>query len=431
MWWQTKHKQFYLMFPKMNVLKTLLGFILIIPLACNSSDNRQLAEKPAAKADTATSTLKVGAEILLQDHLDELEGKRVGLVMNPTARVNGTHMLDTLLSRNVNLTALFAPEHGFRGEAGAGETIEDGEDKATGLPVYSLYGKTRKPTPEMLQNVDVLLFDMQDVGARFYTYNATMGLVLEAAADAEVPVWVLDRPNPAGGEYVTGWLLEQQYKSFVGAYPIPMAHGMTLGELAQMMIGERWLQTVKQPQLKVISMRGWKRSMKWPQTGLEWHPPSPNLPTFEHAFMYLGTVLFEGTNLSEGRGTPDPFLTIGSPATDLTDEQLDSLRTSFPSVIIDRAKFAPESIPGKSLNPKLEGQTCSGVRLSVTDYSKFNPVQFGLQLLELMLKNTKNGEMNEFIYKLAGSRDVEDFSSDWGIGVEVFKEAREPYLLYK
>ncbi len=419
------------MHPGMSLKKRILVLNFLLAgflLGCNASENN----KPSGQAKTTGfDSLAVGAEVLLQNHLDELEGKRVGLVMNPTARVDGTHMLDTLLARDVNVTALFAPEHGFRGESGAGEVIEDGEDQATGLPVYSLYGKTRKPTPEMLQNVDVLLFDMQGVGARFYTYNATMGLVLEAAADAEVPVWVLDRPNPAGGEYVTGWLLEQQYKSFVGAYPIPMAHGMTLGELAQMMIGERWLQTVKQPQLKVIPMRGWKRSMKWPETELEWYPPSPNLPTFEHAYMYLGTVLFEGTNLSEGRGTPNPFLTIGSPATDITDEQLDSLRTEFPAVTINRAEFTPESIPGKALNPKLEGQTCSGVRLSITDYEKFNPVKFGLQLLEMMLRNTKNGEMNEFIYKLAGSRDIEDFSSDWEIGVEVFKEAREPYLLYK
>src|SRR5699024_177258 len=159
-----------------------------------------------------SSKVKVGAEVLLEEHLDELEGKRVGLVMNPTARVEGAPMLDTLL----------AAEHGFRGDAGAGETIENGVDQATGLPVFSLYGETRKPTSEMLSKVDLLLFDMQDVGARFYTYNVTMGNVIEAAAAEDVPVWVLDRPNPAGGNYISGWMMQDEHRSFVGAYPIPM-----------------------------------------------------------------------------------------------------------------------------------------------------------------------------------------------------------------
>src|SRR5699024_2804303 len=162
-------------------------------------------------------------------------------VMNPTARVEGTHMLDTLLARGVNVTALFAPEHGFRGDAGAGEVIENGVDQATGLPVYSLYGDTRKPTPEMLQHVDLLLFDMQGVGARFYTYITTLGLVLEAAAASDVPVWVLDRPNPAGGKYISRWMMRKGHQSFVGAYAIPMAYGLTLGELAKMIVGEHWI----------------------------------------------------------------------------------------------------------------------------------------------------------------------------------------------
>jgi uncharacterized protein YbbC (DUF1343 family) len=372
-----------------------------------------------------------GAEVLIQDHLDELQGKRVGLVMNPTARVNGTHMLDTLQDRDVNITALFAPEHGFRGEAGAGEVIEDGQDQATGLPVYSLYGKTQKPTQQMLKGVDLLLFDMQDVGARFYTYNVTLGLVLEAAANAEVPVWVLDRPNPAGGNYVAGWTLEEKYQSFVGAYPIPMAHGLTLGELAKMMIGERWLQTVKRPQLKVIPMKGWNRSMKWPQTGLDWHPPSPNLPTFEHAYMYLGTVLFEGTNLSEGRGTDDPFLTIGSPQTKITEAQIDSLKSRFPFVNIEPTTFTPESIPGKALHPKFEGETCYGVKLSISNYGESNPIKFGVALLEVMLNDTEGGKQTDFIYKLAGSENIQSFSTDWQLDVETFKEARKPYLMYE
>lgn len=405
-------------------LFVVLGFLSITCAA--EKDSKSAAQQQLVSPDSVIT----GAEVLLQNHLDELKGKRVGLVMNPTARVGNTHMLDTLLARDVNVTALFAPEHGFRGDAGAGETIEDGTDQATGLPVYSLYGDNRKPTPEMLDKVDVLLFDMQDVGARFYTYNVTLGLLLEAAAVAEKPVWVLDRPNPVGGEYVAGWMMEEPYQSFVGAYPIPMAHGMTLGELAKMMIGERWLETTMEPQLKVIPMKGWTRSMKWPETGLDWYPPSPNLPTFEHAFMYLGTVLFEGTNLSEGRGTPDPFLTIGSPQTQISDEQVISLKNQFPSVQIERITFTPKSMPGKAPNPKFRGETSYGVNLSINNYDDFDPVRFGVALLELLLKNTEGGKQIDFIYKLAGSKDVQSFSINWGDEVEKFKKQREPYLIY-
>ncbi|MDX1591155.1 MAG: DUF1343 domain-containing protein, partial [Balneolaceae bacterium] len=242
--------------------------------------------------------VKTGAQMLIEDHLSDLQGKRVGLVMNPSSRIGDTHMLDTLLTLDVNVTALFAPEHGFRGEAGAGDRIEDGIDMATGLPVYSLYGANRKPTSDMLTDVDLILFDIQDVGARFYTYISTLGLVMEAAAENDEEIWVLDRPNPLGGNYVSGWVLEEEFESFVGAYPIPVTHGLTMGEMARMIAGEEWVNFESEPQLRVISMEGWSRSMKWPDTGLEWIPPSPNLPTYEHAFIYPGTVYFEGTNLS-------------------------------------------------------------------------------------------------------------------------------------
>src|SRR5699024_1550251 len=198
----------------------------------------------------------------------------------------------------------------------------NGVDQASGLPVFSLYGDTKKPTPKMLQQVDLLLFDMQGVGARFYTYISTLGLVLEAAAESNIPIWILDRPNPAGGQMIAGWLMREKHRSFVGAYPIPMVHGLTIGELAKMMIGEHWIDFNKSPNLRIIKMKNWKRSTQWPETGLPWIPPSPNLPTFEHAFAYLGTVLFEGTTISEGRGSADPFLTVGSPSTHISKNQL-------------------------------------------------------------------------------------------------------------
>lgn len=374
--------------------------------------------------------VRTGAEVLIDRYLGELQGKRVGLVMNPTARIGDTHLLDTLMALDLNITALFAPEHGFRGEAGAGETIEDGVDRATGLPVYSLYGDTRKPTDEMLQKVDILLFDMQDVGARFYTYNVTLGLVLEAAAERDVPVWVLDRPNPAGGDYVAGWVLEEEFESFVGAYPIPMAHGMTLGELARMMIGEQWISFERKPRLRVIPMEGWKRSMKWPGTGLDWYPPSPNLPTFEHAYLYLGTVLFEGTTLSEGRGTPDPFLTLGGPGVQLDRKQLEQFRSDFPALEITRTTFTPRSIPGKAADPKHEGVLCRGVNLRVLDYHDLDPVRFGSRLLNRLLSSSPEAETIPYLYNLAGIRFTPSEPPPWQKQVEAFRSLRKPYLLY-
>ncbi|MEX2368180.1 MAG: DUF1343 domain-containing protein [Balneolaceae bacterium] len=381
--------------------------------------------------------VRTGAEVLIEHHLEELEGQRVGLVMNPTARIGQTHMLDTLLARGVDVAALFAPEHGFRGEAGAGEVIENGVDQATGLPVFSLYGETRKPTGTMLEEVDLLIFDMQDVGARFYTYNSTLGLLLEAAAEYEKPVWLLDRPNPAGGDYVSGWMMDEKHQSFVGMYPIPIAHGMTLGELGKMMIGEKWIDFESSPPFRVIPMKGWQRSMKWPETGLGWTPPSPNLPTFEHAFVYLGTCLVEGTTLSEGRGTKDPFLTLGSPSTNFDDFDLKQLQSKIQGAQLVKTEFVPVSIPGKAVNPKHEGIQSSGLKITVTDYDLYEPVESGLRILTFLMNHTKEAEVRPFIYRLAGTdeirnlRDWEDDDSRWDFNVETFRKQRAPYLIYE
>lgn len=375
---------------------------------------------------------------MLDEHLSELQGKRIGLVMNPTARIAGTHMLDTLRSRDVNITALFAPEHGFRGDMGAGETIENGVDQATGLPVFSLYGKTRKPTSGQLNKVDLLLFDMQDVGARFYTYNATLGNVIEAAAAHHIPVWILDRPNPAGGNYISGWMMHDSYRSFVGKYPIPMAHGMTLGELAKMMVGEGWIDHAEQARVRVIRMKGWKRSMKWPDTALKWIPPSPNLPAFSNALIYLGNVLFEGTNLSEGRGTSDPFLTIGAPNTQLSTGQITALNNEFSGVEVKATSFRPKSIPGKSLHPDFEGQRCQGVKIKVTNPDQVDPIAFGVKLLQLMLEATPDAHLSDYIQKLSGI-DKQDllkqlhdgsYLEQWKQTARSFAKERKPYLLY-
>ncbi|MCP9292084.1 exo-beta-N-acetylmuramidase NamZ family protein [Gracilimonas sediminicola] len=380
-------------------------------------------------------TVKTGAEVLLDEHLTELAGKRIGLVMNPTSRVDGVHMVDTLLSLGVNVTALFAAEHGFRGEAGAGEQIRDGVDQETGLPVFSLYGSTKKPTLEMLQGVDLLLFDLPDMGVRFYTYNSTMGLVMESIAENDKELWILDRPNPLGGNYVAGWILREEYKSFVGSYPMPIAYGMTMGEIARMAVGEQWLDLPAEPNYKVIKTSGWKRDMRWPDTGLPWFAPSPNLPAFEHAFVYPGTVIFEGTNLSEGRGTADPFLTIGAPGFGFKPEELEELEVKH-SVGLDPVTFTPQSIPGKAIHPKHEGQECTGIRISFQgNYDKTDPVRLGLDLLKFAQAHTPNFEMKAFANKLYGIdlksiiENKEEIPS-WQAEVEAFKEQRTPYLLY-
>lgn len=410
----------------MYFTRTIFTLFLVSIVGCTISCGQQQA------------AVTTGAEVLLRDHLGELVDQRVGLVMNPTARVDGVHVLDALLDKGVNVTALFAPEHGFRGDAGAGEVIEDGEDQATGLPVFSLYGDTRKPTAEMLEKVDLLIFDMQDVGARFYTYNVTLGYIIEAAAANQKPVWILDRPNPAGGDYVSGWMLQEEHKSFVGAYPIPMVHGMTLGELAKMMVGESWISFDREPEVKIIEMEGWERSMIWADTGLEWIPPSPNLPGYEHAFVYLGTVLFEGTDMSEGRGTPDPFLTLGAPTTKLTNKQINDLRSGFPSVSFDKYKFRPKSMPGKAPNPKHEGELCYGVNLNVLRIRSLEPVELGVALLSVFMESAQDVSVNDFMPKLTGIdndkliKQISDGSylEEWKETAQKFKKDREEYLLY-
>ncbi|MEX0724013.1 MAG: DUF1343 domain-containing protein [Gracilimonas sp.] len=380
--------------------------------------------------------VKLGAEVLLEKHMSELEGKRIGLVMNPTSRVNGVHMVDTLMSLGVNVTALFAAEHGFRGELGAGEKIQDGIDQETGLPVFSLYGNTRKPTTEMLEKIDLLLFDLPDMGVRFYTYNATMGLVMEAVAENDKELWILDRPNPLGGNYVAGWILEDKYQSFVGFYPMPIVYGLTMGEIAHMAVGENWLDLQKKPNFRVIKAEGWTRDILWPRTGLEWIAPSPNLPSFEHAFAYTGTVIFEGTNLSEGRGTEDPFLIIGSPDLHFTNSDLIPIEEKH-SVKLDSITFTPRSIPGKALSPKLEGEQSYGIQISFPDgYSQTDPLKLGIDLLEFARENTTDFEINPFANNLFGI-DLEKIIESneeipsWEDEVESFREKREGYLLYK
>ncbi len=374
----------------------------------------------------------------------DLAGWRVGLVTNPTARVDTAdggpaHLIDRLAEApNVTLAALFGPEHGLRGTAEAGARVTSGRDAQTGAPVYSLYGATRKPTRAQLDGLDALVFDVQDVGARFYTYISTMGLAMQAAADAGIPFVVLDRPNPLG-DRVEGWTMEPTHTSFVGMYPIPITHGMTVGELARMIRGEGWLDGLEALDLRVVAMEGYRRGMPWEDAALPWVPPSPNVPDVETARVYPGIALFEGTTASEGRGTETPFLVFGAPWLD-ADALLAQIEAE--GVAAEPVAFTPRDLPGRATNPKHEGRTVHGLRLTVTDPSAFEPVRLGAALLREVYRLAPEAERRRFfddawLAKLAGTtrlaralRAGEPIPS-WEADVEAFRRQRAPYLLYE
>ena len=332
----------------------------------------------AAASVGASPRVKVGADVLLERRLDLLQNKRIGLVTNHTGRTSaGEFLVDALIRRGIRVTTIFGPEHGIRGEAGAGDEVKDAVDERTGLTVYSLYGAVRKPTPAMLKNVDLLLYDIQDVGARFYTYISTMGLCMEAAAEQGIEFVVLDRPNPLGGLQTEGPVLPDSLRSFVGAFPVPVVYGLTIGELATLVNEQGWLAQKSKARLTVVPIDGWTRKMRWRDTGLPWVPPSPNIRTPEAALIYPGTCFLEATNLSEGRGTDAPFQIIGGPFL-----RRDGLASALAQSGIKGMTFRDTSFT--PVSSKFEGQLCHGVVIQVQDPDLFNPLLFGLTLLEVL-----------------------------------------------
>lgn len=283
-------------------------------------------------------TVRSGLEVLVEERLDLVRDRRVGLIANP-ACVDHTlrHAVELLLGNGVNLTSLFGPEHGFRGNVAAGVHVDSVVDVRTGIPIHSLYGSTKKPTPEMLSGVDVLLYDAQDGGARFLTGTSVMAKAMEAAGESGIPFIVLDRPNPLGGIEIEGPVLDPAVSSFVGLYPIPIRHGMTRGELARMLQGEFGLSV----ELTVVPMVGWERSMRFEQTGLPWVMTSPDMPSLDTVNIYPATCPFEGTSCSEGRGTTRPFELIGAPWMDgrAVADEMNAL--DLPGVRFREAFFTP------------------------------------------------------------------------------------------
>jgi uncharacterized protein YbbC (DUF1343 family) len=326
-----------------------------------------------------------GLDVIVSQNFQLFSGKRVGIVCNHTAcDKNGRHVVDLFHQSGVcQVTAIFSPEHGFRGTQADGSRIDNETDSLTGATIYSLYGKISKPTPEMLINVDVLIYDIQDVGVRFYTYISTLTKVMESAAENNIPVVVLDRPNPIGGDRIEGPLLDLQFKSFVGPHAIPIRYGLTSGELARLINGEHWLANSLQADLTVVEMQGWRRSDWYDQTNLPWIAPSPNMPTLATAIAYPGFCLLEGTNLSEGRGTDSPFLKFGAPYIEGRRYARALNRLKCPGVKFEAISFTPKSIPGVASKPKYEDQACQGVRLVITDRDNFLPLATMVRILGL------------------------------------------------
>ncbi|HAL57790.1 MAG TPA: DUF1343 domain-containing protein [Bacteroidetes bacterium] len=387
--------------------------------------------------------VKTGADLLFEKYAHLVEGKRIGLVTNHSALLsNGKHLVDAISeSRRARLVALFGPEHGVRGDAPAGKKIIDARDEKTGVPVYSLYGQINKPTPEMLKDVDVLLFDILDVGVRFYTFESTMSLAMEAAAEMGIPYIVLDRPNPIRGTWVEGFIRLDSLRSFVGLYPIPVAHGLTMGELATMINNEGWLKNGVRADLKVVKMEGWKRTMWFDETGVRWVKPSPNIAGLATAVVYPGTCFFEGTNVSEGRGTDRPFETIGAPF--VAGEQLARELQSYglPGVVFEPIKFTPRDIPGAASNPKHKSIECGGVFVKVVDRNVYEPVRTGIAMLSALKKLYPNDfQWRNSIDRLSGTPMVrlridagekpENIVAAWKVELAGFGKLREKYLLY-
>lgn len=391
------------------------------------------------KAKEKNNKFQLGVEILLDEQKELIEGKRVGLITNPTGVDQELNSIVDVLHNDpdVDLTKLYGPEHGVRGSAQAGEYVDYYIDETTGLPVYSLYGETRKPTSEMLENIDVLVFDIQDVGTRFYTYIYTMAYAMEAAEENGIPFVVLDRPNPLGGARVQGPVLNPEYSSFVGKYPIPLRHGMTVGELSKLFNNEFDIGA----DLTVVEMNGWKRNMYYEDTPLEFVMPSPNMPTADTAMVYPGAALVEGTNASEGRGTTKPFELLGAPYVNSTEFAATLNEFNLPGVDFRAASFTPAF-------SKHRGTLSHGVQIHVTHKQSFNPVKTGLHIVKTLHDmypedfafRTKNSSGVSFFDLLVGNgwiresieegKSVEYMAEKWKNDLNEFINLREGYLLY-
>ena len=402
------------------IFKNTVLFCALSIFSCGKSAQVNSTVAPnttqtAPKNIQKNQTLLTGAQVLAQD-LSLLKNKKVGIITNQTGILdNQTHLVDFLLKNNINVTTIYAPEHGFRGTADAGELIKDGKDTKTGLPIISLYGNNKKPKPEQLAAVDIMLFDLQDVGARFYTYISSLHYAMEACAEQNIPIVVLDRPNP-NGAIIDGPILEPEHTSFVGMHTIPVLHGMTIGEYAKMINGEGWLKNNAKANLTVIACKNYNHN----QTYNLPVKPSPNLPNAQAINLYASLCFFEGTNVSVGRGTETQFQVYGSP-----------FITNLPY------KFTPKPNFGAK-DPMHNGKICIGEDL--TKEPKLTRLE--LKYLITAYQNTadKTKFFNSFFTKLAGTKKLQqqiemgmsedEIRASWEVGLQQFQKTRAKYLLY-
>lgn len=388
--------------------------------------------------------IKTGIEVLKEQHFKCLEGKRVGLITNPTGVDNELKSTIDILNEapNVHLVALYGPEHGVRGNAHAGDKVDNGKDQSTGLPVYSLYGKTRKPTAEMLKDVDVLVYDIQDIGCRSFTYISTLGNAMEAAAKYNKELIVLDRPNPLGGEKIEGNLTDDDCISFVSQFKIPYIYGLTPGELALLLNGERML--TKTPcNLQVIKMKGWKRRMTYDQTGLQWVPASPHIPQSCSAFFYaVSGIVGELDSLSIGVGYTIPFQLFGAPWINAKDLATNLNQLNLPGILFRPIYFTPFYAVGKD-------QPMQGVQVHIINYQKANLCEIQFYVMQEIAKlnpdhsvlEHANADRLEMFDKVCGSKKIrqlfaqhnrwEDVAGYWNKDVDNFRKTAKKYYLYK
>ncbi len=382
------------------------------------------------EAQPSIGEVRYGIDVLQSQNFRSIANQRVGLITNHTGRnVDGRSTVDILTTAgNVSLTTIFSPEHGIEGKLDVPK-IDSSKDAKTGIPVLSLYGETRRPTAEMLAEVDTLVFDIQDIGARFYTYISTMGEAMEAAAQAKKRFVVLDRPNPLGGFVVDGPMLDSGKESFVGYHRLPVQHGMTIGEIAQLIRAERKLDL----ELEVIRCEGWKRHLTWDATGLTWINPSPNMRSLTQAFLYPGIGLLETTNVSVGRGTDTPFEVLGAPWIEGRDMARLLNARKIPGVSFVPIVFAPSA-------SQFSKESCGGINIVITNRRDFSPVRVGLEIATCLRTlypkdwDTKNFNRllgNDLVFEsIVSGAEMEATLNESLEGVSEFRVKRQQYLIY-
>ena len=396
----------------MNIKNFIIILIVLLNISIISAQSNNLKLVEYNEIITGASQLN--------SYINLLENKNVAVVSNQASQIESIHLVDTLLSMGVNISKIFCPEHGFRGTADAGKKIDDHIDSITNIPIISLYGSHKKPNSHDLADVDIVLFDLQDVGTRFYTYISTLTYVMEACAENDVPMVVLDRPNP-NAFYIDGPVMKEKHSSFVGLHPIPVVYGMTIGEYAMMVYGEHWIVNANNLNLKVVTLKGWDHNTI---VKLKTRP-SPNLPNWQSVYLYPSLCFFEGTIMSVGRGTEYPFQIFG-----------------HPNYLVGSFMFTPKSITGAT-NPKYKNQTCFGTNLTdVANYYDSMPQQINLNWLinSYKVMNDSTNFFNHYFVRLAGTDELQnqiiagltedEIRQGWQPKLDDFKKIRSKYLLY-